>query len=74
MTIIAKYNGKCPSCGAAIRAGTRVEWRRGSKAQHTQCAVGSKEPQPYRMTDEELEGYCDGLASRDYEERMYGND
>ena len=38
MTITARFDSVCPTCGAGIEAGTRVEWTRGVKATHETCA------------------------------------
>jgi hypothetical protein len=38
MKITAKFNSKCPVCKGRITRGTRVEWTKGSKARHLDCA------------------------------------
>lgn len=38
MTITAKFSSTCPCCSKPISAGTRVEWSKGTKARHVECA------------------------------------
>ena len=44
MTITAKYPGTCPTCQKAIQPGQQVEWSKGSKARHTDCAAANSVP------------------------------
>lgn len=37
MQITAKFNGKCVLCKGVLPQGSRIEWSRGSGAQHIQC-------------------------------------
>ena len=37
MQITAKFNGKCSRCNGKLPQGSRIEWSRGSGAQHLQC-------------------------------------
>lgn len=44
MTITAKFESTCPSCSKPIRPGTQVEWQRGQKARHVDCAAAAAQP------------------------------
>jgi len=37
MTITARYQTRCPSCGLMIQVGDDIEWERGQKAAHVSC-------------------------------------
>lgn len=37
MVIQARYPGKCPQCGQAIRVGESINWERGMGASHVAC-------------------------------------
>jgi superfamily I DNA/RNA helicase len=39
MIITAKFGSQCPNCGSRIETGDRVNWERGQKATHAQCAA-----------------------------------
>jgi hypothetical protein len=41
MIIVAKFSSMCPRCGGSIKAGSQVEWSKGSKAMHAACATGA---------------------------------
>ncbi len=46
MTITAKFSTVCPSCGARIEAGEKVEWAKGSKARHVRCVTAGGKTAP----------------------------
>lgn len=37
MIIVARYDSECPICRLLIKAGSKVEWQKGSKARHLSC-------------------------------------
>ena len=41
MTITAKFSTICPVCGQRIATGQKVNWIRGSAAQHVSCPVAA---------------------------------
>jgi hypothetical protein len=41
MIITARFAAQCPTCRAAIAAGAKIEWSKGSPARHAACAAGS---------------------------------
>lgn len=43
MTITAKYEGTCEVCGKRILVGAQIEWQKGKKPRHTECAKTATE-------------------------------
>jgi hypothetical protein len=39
MVIVAKFASVCPCCSQRIVVGSKVEWSKGARAQHTACAT-----------------------------------
>ena len=37
MTITAKFAGTCRKCGGRIKVGEKIEWEKGTGAQHMEC-------------------------------------
>lgn len=53
MIIVAKFDSTCPKCGKGIRAGDKVEWAKGRKAEHAKCPSAesaAKAPAPKETT------------------------
>jgi hypothetical protein len=68
MTITAKYNSLCPECGGIIERGESVEWIKGRKALHIECAISGgseREEQHARYID------CGPLAWDDRDSEDY---
>lgn len=63
MTITARFSSACSACGQPIAVGSQIEWERGNKARHTDCAAAattsattSPAPQPADTVRLETDG------------------
>ena len=44
MTMTAKYNGTCRTCGKSITKGEKIEWTKDGGAKHISCASNRVSP------------------------------
>ena len=53
MIIVSKFNSICPVCNQTIEAGSKVEWKKGSKAIHEQCHLNKLEEEKAKRDAEQ---------------------